>query len=462
MFNFRNIGAFLLSAVVINYFVGLKSVKNNNDSNDPMSREGVRITNRSPSSIVQPDGSATSVGNSANEGVKVSSRDKSNFSNMAVSNNGSDNNSDSNSGAVTTTSTGSTRIGGSAANNPTSSTSSGKNSSASSTNGSNGSSSGSGNNILNTKSIPTSPGAVAKNIFSPAGGNQNDASNSTPTNSCNPNIVGGTFNNPIGITITCDYTSTVKYCIGVDSGSGCCDPYATGTDYTTQVIVGPTSGNYCLSYYGESAIAGTTMTYQNNYTINSTFPNLQVGNTLTYYQTTQLSGTSYISSNDFGKTGFGIGQVNLKTHDPSVTAENLSCEEIITNYVALPAPTAVPTLSYFDVSGFSTSQQVEIPLRLDELDYGENFVTSYISNTNYVTPIYSCATTKITLNDFEYFESELAFGDNGTNTVREFTGGFSTYGFFEPETTVFRGPAGESNSTQGTQKLENGLFGIFF
>jgi hypothetical protein len=287
----------------------------------------------------------------------------------------------------------------------------------------------------------------------------------TGPNTCSSNIAGGAFNNPVGINLNCSTISTIKYCLALDTGSGCCDPLASPATYSSQIIIGPKNGNYCLSYYGESVSSGTSVTYQQSYIINSTLPNLLVAHPQIYYQTTQLAGKSIINSSEFGKVGFNIGQINLKTHDPGPAAENLDCDQIIANYVTLPTPNPLAVLSPFDVSLDNPAVQIEIPLRLDQLDYGDNFITSYIANNNFVAPIYACSTSKIVLNDFEFFQEELAFGDVGDNSVREFTGGFSSYGFFEDEATFLtasRAPAGVNIEDQTGQKLEYGLFGIFY
>jgi hypothetical protein len=288
------------------------------------------------------------------------------------------------------------------------------------------------------------------------------ASPSITINICSANISGGTFNYPISVNLNCSSQSDIKYCVGIDTGSGCCDPQMTGNDYSTPIIIGPRAGNYCLSYYGESDSAGISDIYQHSYSLNVAVPNLQVIHPQIYYQTTQLNGKSLITSSEFGKIGFSLGQVNLKNHDPSPSAENLSCEQIVENYVSLLNPNPLATLLTYDVSLDNPLLQIEIPLRPDHLDYGDNFITSFITNKNFAAPIYACSTTKIVLEDFEFFQSELTFGDVGDNDVREFTAGLSSYGFFEDENTVFRGPAGESTEDNSGQKLQSELFGIFY
>lgn len=115
-----------------------------------------------------------------------------------------------------------------------------------------------------------------------------------------------------------------------------------------------------------------------------------------------------------------------------------------------------------DVSLENPATQIEIPLRLDQLDYGPNYITGYMLNDNYELPLYSCSTSMVVLSDFEFFEQQLTFGDHGNNSTREFTAGLTSFGFFEPEGTIYRGPAGSSIEDQNGQRLQYGMFGIFY
>ncbi len=290
--------------------------------------------------------------------------------------------------------------------------------------------------------------------------NSSSGSSNTPaTNTCTSNIISGAFGNPIGVTINCDYASQIKYCLSKDT---CCDPDSQGTDYTSYIVIGAKDGNYCLSYYGNSTLAGSSALVQQNYTINSTLPNLTVGNPKTYFQTTELNANSYITSLDFGKENHSVGQVNMKSHDPGTSGLNYDCSEIAENDLSALSPAPIDLLSLFDVSLAAPNSQIEIPLRPSELSYGENFVTSFIKNNAYVSPLYSCATSVITLDDFDYFQVDNAQGLAGDNSVREFEGGFTSYGFFEDNASVYRGPAGASSEDQSGSSLKSGLFSIFY
>lgn len=282
----------------------------------------------------------------------------------------------------------------------------------------------------------------------------------TVTNACSPSILGGSFGNPIGVTITCDLPSNVKYCLS-DSGT-CCDPETSGTTYSTSVVIGPKNANYCLSFVGENATTGTTTVSEYNYQINSTFPNLTVTYDKTYYQSTELDAITVAHSTNFGSSDFSMHQLNLKSHNPGLAGLDYDCDEIMTNYSSLTTPSVIEVLLDFDIAGLSAASQVEIPLALSQMDYGDNYITTFVVNNNFVAPLRSCATTRVILEDFEYFQADVSHGESGTNSVREFEGGFLTYGFFEDDADVYRGPAGESVSSNATESLQSGMFGMFY
>ncbi len=277
------------------------------------------------------------------------------------------------------------------------------------------------------------------------------------TLTCSSNKGGGAYANPIAVGLTCSSTAKIKYCL---SQGACCDPKTSGTSFASNVIVGEDSGNYCLSFYGESSSLGKSSTVTElSYTINNTLPDIQVSHAQTFYQTTQLSGVSLLKSNDFEKLNFEMGQISLKSNNPG----SADCEEIVTNYVSLPAPAPAVVMSPLDMSVIELSKQVKIPFSVNHLTYGDNYITSYVVNKNYATPLYACSTTKINLSDFEYFQADVSQASAVLSNVREFSGEFTVYGFFEPDiTNPARGPAGSSSESQDGRSLKSGLFGIFF
>src|SRR5690606_1380613 len=146
-----------------------------------------------------------------------------------------------------------------------------------------------------------------------------------------------------------------------------------------------------------------------SYGINNILPDIQVEHQQTFFQTTQLSGKSKIRSNDAGKQNFVMGQISLKSNDPGPAGLDMSCGEIVTNYVTLPK-SPVPTMSPFDMFDLKITEQVVTSFDPEDLVYGDNFITSYVIDKNYATPLYSCSTTKINLWDFEYFQAGVAHG----------------------------------------------------
>jgi len=141
----------------------------------------------------------------------------------------------------------------------------------------------------------------------------------------------------------------------------------------------------------------------------------------------------------------------------------------VTNYVSYPAPSPDPFFEWItgvdpETGSLSPSSQIDLPLVLAKLDYGDNFIVTWIRNSSHAPATYSCSTTKVHLEDFDYFQADSSHGETGTQYVREFSGGFTAYGFFEPtiDNPPTRGPAGESAEDKSGERLESGLFSIFY
>lgn len=340
----------------------------------------------------------------------------------------------------------------------------------------NSSNSSKGKTTGTTTPMTKAGGMIVSNMlpFTPpkTGSTPKDSESNTDTNSdssggssnssisCSASIGGGAFTNPVSVAINCTSAGTIKYCLGT-SGT-CCDPETAGTNYTTNLIIGSSDGNYCLSFMGTNSSGVDSTVVQQTYIVNNELPHLESTHDKIYYQTTELEGETNIASDDFGKINFGVGILNLYSNDPGPTGLDQTCEEVVTNYVTYPAPTPISILNFFDTSAVSAASQLDIPLRIDHLQYGDNFITTYIKDANNAAALYSCSTTKVKLEDFDYFQADSFHGDAGTNTVREFSGGFMAYGFFEDETTVFRGPAGLSSEDSSGQRLESGLHQVFY
>lgn len=280
-----------------------------------------------------------------------------------------------------------------------------------------------------------------------------------PVLDCSASLGTGSFNSPQMVDLSCSSTAEIKYCI---SDSGCCDP-ATGNVYVSSLPIGIDAGSYCLSFQGINPD-----TFQSSeisevqYTFNPDLPHLQVAKVKEQFQTTELSGVMSLASDNFGESFFSMGMINLKEHDPGVMGLNWSCDDIINDYPSLISPSPLILMSETDIMTYDPSTQIDVFLDASKLAYGNNFITTYVKNGEYLTPYYTCSTDKIILQDFAYFHALPTHGDAGTNSLREFSGGFTHIGFFEPSSTVYRGPAGFSSEEIATQELEVGLFSIFF
>lgn len=309
------------------------------------------------------------------------------------------------------------------------------------------------------KNTPTLKDDSNSNDVSPLPPSSSSSSTTPVPITCSTDILSGTFGNPLGVNITCNYLSSIKYCLAKDT---CCDPANMGTNYTTTIAIGAENGNFCLSFYGESEVGGVSEIIQNKYVVDSTFPNITVGNPKTYFQTTELTGETFLTSNDFGKTNHFAGQINFKTNDPTTSGLDYSCQEIAENNHLSLIPQPSTTLALLDISSLIPTNEIKIPFREDKLDYGVNFLSSFIKNNSYIVPLYSCATTQITLEDFNYFESSVAQASTGDNNVREFEGQFMSFSSIDEETQIARGPASESTRQENETHLKTGLLNVFY
>lgn len=319
----------------------------------------------------------------------------------------------------------------------------------------------SGNSGMTFSNVGNLPTATTSNPTPPDSSSSDNSSSSAPadTLTCSANVGGGAFGNPIQVSLSCSTASDIKYCL--QEGS-CCDPEVAGIIYSAPVVIGAESGNYCLSFYGETTSFKVSSVTQQSYNISNTYPDLQISFPKIFYQTTQLAGFNLLKSNDFSKSNYFIGEINLNSHDPGPAGLDMDCQEIVETYVGLPAPTPVEIFNPMDMALIAFGNQLNVPLVLSKLAYGENFITSYVVNDNFSAPLYSCSTNKVTLNDFEFFAPETSHGVTGTNAGREFSASFVPYGFFEPDAVLYRTPAGLANEEDTGQELRSGSFGIFY
>lgn len=293
-------------------------------------------------------------------------------------------------------------------------------------------------------------------------GSTSSGGSSTPSTkpfTCSADVGSGAFKNPIQVSLSCTNTASVRYCL---AEGACCDP-ETGATYTAAIPVGQSPKSYCLSFVGEMEDGTLSSVVQKNYAFNPGLPHLMVTQPQTTYQTTELNAKSMVASDDFGKDDFTMGVINLFNHEP-VASGLTTCEEIVTDHssiVATPLPLfAIPEVA---TGSYTPSSQLTLSVGKSKLQYGDNWLTTFLKNASFDEMFYACSTTKVVLEDFLYFQAGASFGGPGSNQIREFEGGFTELGYFEAEPTLYRGPAsGQATEVVSNQRLKSGLFSIFY
>jgi hypothetical protein len=201
---------------------------------------------------------------------------------------------------------------------------------------------------------------------------------------------------------------------------------------------------------------------QLNLQFNPDVPHLVVDHARRYWQTGQLSAAMSFVSNNFGSPNLEAGILNLMTHDPSPTGLNMTCQQIVQNYTTLTSPAPLVVLPGMGVDSLSPSVQLDAWLTSTQLNYGDNYITSYLKNSNYGSESFACSTTKLVVKDFEFFTAEAPAMVDAASLDGSLIGGFSTYGHFEEDAVLNRTPAGLMINNRQDQELHTGLVGIFF
>lgn len=272
---------------------------------------------------------------------------------------------------------------------------------------------------------------------------------------CSASVPNGSYSYALSVTLSCSSSAAIKYCL---SEGSCCDPNSSsGKTYSnsTPIVIGENNSQYCLSYYAVGKSSKTDVA-QKVYQINKQIPDLYVETPVTWMQTTEAPINSNIISLNFGKNDFSLAQISYFSHDIGPDGDHLSCEEVATEMSSYTSPSPLHTLSLLSVSGLSTSQQVEVPLSPASLEYGTNYIATYMVNTSRAIPTYACSISEITLMDFPFFDSS-AISDSG-----EFVGGFTPFGFYEENFDFPRAPAGQSSSGDTDQKIETAFLTVIY
>lgn len=285
-----------------------------------------------------------------------------------------------------------------------------------------------------------------------------------PAFACSADVGSGTFRDPISVSLTCNNIASLRYCL---AEGACCDPESAAT-YMSPIPVGEGPKTYCLSFIGEDTKGNLSSIVQKTYTFNPGNPDLVVDHVQKFFQTTELSGLMSVASAEFSKNDYFLGVINTYTYDPHASGSALTtCEEIVNDFATvLPGPLSQQVIPETTLSGFSLNSQLDLFLGRSKIANGKNFVTTYIKNSAFDETYYSCSTTQIMREDFAYFDPSAAFTTTATTLdtpeIREFAGNFTPFGHFEPVAPLVRGPAGSAGAMVSNQKLEYGLFGIFY
>lgn len=289
------------------------------------------------------------------------------------------------------------------------------------------------------------------NFNNVSGENPNTGNNNPPEVSpnCSANRAAGTYIAEISITLTCNQSAQIYYCIG--SGGSCCDPVATPTTYTGAFPVGTIDGNYCVSFYGQSTSSLLSSNFQDiSYLVDSSLPSLITQFPKTQVQTTELPLLAQTQSVDFGIANHYLHQINTKEHDP--TALVWSCADVLSDYSVLAG--ANPTLLDFNVSGLTPVDQVDQQMEMPSLQYGDNFFTTILEDRDRM--LMGCQQENIIVRDFQIFTT-TASAPTTSGTSGSF-GGFVSFGHFQTVPNATESGSGES--VQATQVLEEGFLAI--
>jgi len=270
---------------------------------------------------------------------------------------------------------------------------------------------------------------------------------------CNASVGEGTYSSPVSVSLSCSTAASISYCI---SSGSCCDP-TTGSTYASPLPIGGASSSLCLSFIGRDAQGLESKVTQHVYNFSYSLPDLNVAFDKLMYQTTQLEGFLSMTSADFGGSNISGGVLNFKAQDPALNGLT-NCEDQVMNGSSLTPLVLMPDTT---MAHLNPSMQLDVFFGNPELEYGDNFITSYIVN-NASAGDYACSTSKLTLEDFPFFETNPTYVKT-TSGVHEFSGSFTSVSFFEaPAPVVNRSPAGSSIEDHSTQELRSGLYGIFY
>lgn len=312
--------------------------------------------------------------------------------------------------------------------------------------------------FFSNQGFPPKTAAPTAQVPKKSSGSSSTVSTPEPL-SCSASIGAGTYSSPRSVTLSCSSSAEIRYCL---QENVYCDPSA-GAVYTGAFTVGATVGDFYLSIQGENNEGPVVSDIvQLSLQFNPDVPHLVVDHQRRYWQTGQLSAAMSFVSNNFGSPNLEAGILNLITHDPSPAGLNMTCEQIVENYTTLTTPAPLVVLPGMSVDALNPSLQLDAWLSTTQLSYGDNHVTTYLKNNNYGSESFACSTTKLVVEDFDFFTAEAPAMVDAATLDGSLIGGFSTYGHFEEDVVLNRTPAGSMINNRQDQELRTGMIGIFY
>ncbi len=243
---------------------------------------------------------------------------------------------------------------------------------------------------------------------------------------CEVSAPPGEYRTPLTLTLQCSAASKIRYCVSKDR---CCDP-ADGAVYKGPFRFAPGAGSYCVSIIGEQDSTGKNFELSQTYTFNPELPDLSIPAQKKFFQTTELNASLQIESQDFGTPDRGLEVINLGAQDPGASGLNWSCGDIAEKYSTLTTPVPLVALPLYDTTTTAPTSALNLLLSTANVFYGTNYLAVIFKNLSFAGASGACATERITLEDFLYFQELPSHAAALASDGSELVGGFTPVGFY--------------------------------
>ncbi|EQC52410.1 chitobiase/beta-hexosaminidase C-terminal domain-containing protein [Bacteriovorax sp. DB6_IX] len=282
------------------------------------------------------------------------------------------------------------------------------------------------------------------------GSSSNNGNNSF---TCTYSRAQGTYSSATTVSISCSEPAQIYYCVHV--GIGTCDPISSPSLYSGPLSIGPADNTYKVSFYGSNNSSSTSVV-DLTYVIDSSTPSLTVNFPKLQLQTTELPLSNNTQSLSFGKPQHFYHQFNFKSHNPTSSGLNWSCEDIVSNYVSLSSPPVAIIQDDFDISVLSVSDQINQSVDLARLEVGDNYIVTVIEDRS--LNAFTCQTQNIEIVDFPIQSFSASGPTPVSGSVREFSGQFQSYSHFQSPPSLTN--SGSSKNQKVGLILEHGQMTI--